>query len=125
VTDATRTCLEAGFTLFTIDPSDHVRDAGEHAGPERLRGMLGALPWDALDDTPEGLVERYADRPIELEDRDLVPTADEVLRAAAKYGAAVAHTAAMFRHLDAAAPHDGFEASHLGRHLTPLRAVRG
>jgi tagaturonate epimerase len=66
-------CVAAGFTFFTLDPSDHVGS--------------GEVPGECLGDTPEALAGRYS-----------LPR-DEVLEAAAKYGAAVAHAASLYRHL--------------------------
>jgi len=86
-------CLPHGYTFFTIDPGDHI----------------GApVPWERLEDTPRDLVARLA-RPLELDDRALQPTAEELLEAAAVYGAAVAHVADLYRHLRDRAPAGGFE----------------
>jgi tagaturonate epimerase len=86
-------CLPHGYTFFTIDPSDHV----------------GApVPWERLEDTPRDLVARLA-RPLDLGDRALEPTAEELRGAAATYGAAVAHVAGLYRHLRDRAPAGSFE----------------
>ena len=86
-------CLPWGYTLFTIDPGDHV----------------GApVPWERLGDTPRDLVARLA-RPLDLGDRALAPTEAELLEAAATYGAAVAHVADLYEHLRERAPAGGFE----------------
>jgi tagaturonate epimerase len=86
-------CLPHGYTFFTIDPSDHV----------------GApVPWERLEDTPRDLVARLA-KPLDLGDRALEPTADELLGAAATYGAAVAHVADLYEHLRDRAPAGSFE----------------
>jgi hypothetical protein len=83
--------LAAGFTTFTLDPGDHVRNNARSEDAEEA-------PWDALEDSVSDLRRRYA--------RIKVPDADgglrgienhEVLRAAAKYGGAVAHAVRMAR----------------------------
>jgi len=41
-------CLAAGFTMFTLDPGDHVDPAADRlAGPELAAGFA-ALPWGSL-----------------------------------------------------------------------------
>jgi hypothetical protein len=79
-------CVAHGYTMYTIDPSDHVP---------------GPAPGDA--------VPRHAGRSIDLGDRTLTLTEEDVARAAAKYGAAIAHVAAMFEHLRERMPAGGFE----------------
>ena len=101
--------VQWGYTFFTIDPGDHVQDSAETAGPADLEAALRELPWERLGDTPRDLVGRLAGRPFELEDRALVPTEEELLRAAAKYGYAVAHVASLYAHLGEHASEGGFE----------------
>ncbi len=100
-------CVAAGYTFFTIDPGDHV-DNKAHAAPlEVLKGKIHALPWDELEDTPEGLHTRYLNRHFEVEDFALGFDQTTLARAAAKYGRAIAHTVRMYRHL--AAQTENFE----------------
>jgi len=89
----------AGFTMFTIDPGDHVDNEAATADLETLRAKFDALPWKELDATPGLIGNVYAD-PVRLPDDSLV-SFDEatLLRAAVKYGRALAHTSAMYRHL--------------------------
>jgi hypothetical protein len=92
-------CIAAGYTFFTIDPGDHVDNAAHTASMEVLKAKIHALPWDGLEDSPEGLHHRYLGGRFEVE--DLVLEFDEITlaRAAAKYGWAIAHTVGMYRHL--------------------------
>ena len=89
----------AGFTMFTIDPGDHVDNEAATADLETLRAKFDALPWKELEATP-GLIGNVYAAPVRLPD-DTVVSFDEatLLRAAVKYGRALAHTAAMYRHL--------------------------
>jgi tagaturonate epimerase len=82
-------CLAAGYTFFTFDPGDHVDDRAEAKRPVPAAGA--------------------APRTIELEDGALTLTAADRALAAAKYGRAVEHAAAMYRHLEAAAGERDFE----------------
>src|SRR5919109_245620 len=67
----------AGYTMFTVDPSDHVPGG----------------------DVTAEVVARYEGVSLDLDDRTLTLSADDVARAAAKYGAAIAHVATMAGHV--------------------------
>ena len=90
----------AGYTFFTVDPGDHVDDAAHTASPAELTEKFAALPWSDLDSSPADQQARYLGTTFELEDRRLAFDEESLLRAAAKYGRAVAHAARMHRHLD-------------------------
>jgi hypothetical protein len=92
--------VAAGFTMFTIDPGDHVDNSAQTADMPALREKLAALPWPALNINSEDLCRRFIGQSCRLPN-DAVVTLDEeaFFRAAGKYGRALAHTAAMYRHL--------------------------
>jgi tagaturonate epimerase len=102
-------CVAAGYTFYTVDPGDHVDNEAHTASLDVLRDKVHDLPWPALDDTAEALQERYLGRRFEVEDLVLAFSETTLARAAAKYGAALAHTSLMFRHLAAAAGSRAFE----------------
>jgi hypothetical protein len=83
--------VQAGYTFFTIDPSDHVDNAAQTDSPETLAAKATALPWEVLQTSLAAVQKRYGRTPIQLP--DLTLTFDEVtlLRALAKYGRALAH----------------------------------
>jgi hypothetical protein len=90
----------AGFTMFTIDPGDHVVDAADTMPVEELREAAEGLPWSDLEDTPAGALDRYTGKTVRVgSDLDLEPSDEEVLRAWIKYGASLAHSARMYRHI--------------------------
>jgi len=90
----------AGFTMFTIDPGDHVVDAADEMSDTELRQAAADLPWDALDESLEGVLSRFAGQRFEIgSGLVLEPTTEEVLRGLVKYGAALAHVATMYRHI--------------------------
>lgn len=88
----------AGFTFFTIDPGDHVRDVAGLDAAALERGFA-ALPWSELDSSDEDCLRRYADKEIILSDGPLPLSREALLRAAVKYGGATAHTAKLYRYL--------------------------
>ena len=96
-------CLAVGFSFFTVDPGDHVDSTADGAGPEELRSAVAALPWTELEDTEADLRVRYLGRTVVVEDHTFELDEATVLRAAAKYGRAVAHVVRMERHLRTAA----------------------
>jgi hypothetical protein len=96
-------CLAAGFSFFTVDPGDHVDSSADGAGPGELAAAVEALPWAALEDTAEDQRSRYIGRTVNVEEHTLAFDEATLLRAAAKYGRAVAHVARMERHLRGAA----------------------
>ncbi len=98
-------CVLAGYTFFTVDPGDHV-DNDAHTDPlETLWRKYEALPWTRLRDYPDGMRARYLDMggahphsPV-LEQLDLHFDELSLLRAACKYGGALAHAVEMYEHL--------------------------
>ncbi len=92
-------CVAAGYTFFTIDPGEYVDNSANTAPVSELQQKVGALPWAALDSNPADLEQRLAEKSLDLGDFSLTISREELLRAAAKYGRAVAHTVSMYRHL--------------------------
>jgi hypothetical protein len=92
-------CVAAGYTFFTVDPGDHVDNAAHTAPLKTLQEKIQELPWHELEDSPDGLRHRYLGRRFPVEDFVLIFDEETLLRAAAKYGRAIHHTAVMYRHL--------------------------
>ncbi len=99
-------CADAGFTFFTIDPGAHVDNEADNAEPSIIGEKLSALPWRELECTSEDLQRRYVGRKFDfepdspIEPQSVIISKEDINRAAAKYGRAVAHVAKMARHLD-------------------------
>lgn len=93
-------CVAAGFTFYTIDPGAYVDSSSDTAPVAELREKVAALPWDALSSSYADMEQRYIGQPVTLADRAILLDDEALLRAAAKYGRAIAHVAAMYRHLD-------------------------
>jgi len=92
--------VAAGYTFYTVDPGEHVDNEAHTARPGLLADKVHALPWDMLEDTPQALNKRYLGRTFNLDEGfELVFSEETLLRAAAKYGRAIAHTVQMYRHL--------------------------
>ncbi len=97
--DVDRTAA-AGFTMYTIDPGDHADNAAESDSLPTLKGKFEALPWEDLQSAAADCRKAYAGAVLRIEhDLDLSISEDDLLRAAVKYGSAVAHTAKLYRHI--------------------------
>ena len=92
-------CLAVGFSMFTIDPSEHVDSSADTSALATLREKVASLPWAELADTEEALRKRFLGRSFPVEHLKVAFDEAVLLRAAAKYGKAVAHVARMSRHL--------------------------
>lgn len=102
-------CAAAGFSLFTIDPGAHVGEHADGASPAELKAAYDALPWATLEDDPASLRTRLAGQEFDVEGRRLHIDEGTLLKAAVKYGRAVAHVAAMYRHLGSVMKGQPFE----------------
>lgn len=87
---------DAGYTFYTVDPGDYVDDAAETDTVETLRDKVARLDWQALHSTWEQACARYTTVQVAALAGG---SADEaaLLKAFAKYGAAIVHTAHMTR----------------------------
>jgi hypothetical protein len=93
--------VAAGFTMFTIDPGEHVDNAAGKDDVSILAGKYESLPWADLARTAQDCRKDYLARPFSIEGIGAWPiTEEELLRAACKYGRAIAHTAKLARYLD-------------------------
>ena len=102
-------CVAAGFTLFTVDPGAFVETGTGTATPAMIDAALAALPWQELEDSVASLRARYLGRRFDLDGTFVTFDQESLARAAVKYGGAVEHVAAMYRHLVQAAAGRPFE----------------
>ncbi|MBE2200773.1 MAG: hypothetical protein IAE79_19330 [Anaerolinea sp.] len=84
--------VQAGYTFYTIDPSDYVDNAAQTDNLETLRRKSAQLPWAQFNTTVEALIAEYCTAPLALEGVTLHFDEAVLLRALAKYGRALAHT---------------------------------
>ncbi|HEX7735478.1 MAG TPA: tagaturonate epimerase family protein, partial [Ktedonobacteraceae bacterium] len=94
-------CAAAGYTFYTFDPGAHVDSRADTLEAAEIQRLVEGLPWDTLESSPADLLQSYGEREIELESRVLHLSTADMLRAAAKYGRAIAHVTTLFRHLHA------------------------
>ena len=96
-------CLAAGFTLFTVDPGDHVDNAADGYNDAELEARFQKLSFADLGITADEMIFIYEDRQFDLGQSMLSFDHHTLLKAAVKYSDAVLHTAGMYRHLGEAA----------------------
>lgn len=91
--------VQAGYSFYTIDPSDFVDDSVENHDLPTLRSKYEALNWQGLKTSPDELRSQI----LAFSSQDSGISFDEMtfLRAAVKYGNAVAHTAQLAAELRA------------------------
>lgn len=92
-------CVAAGYSFYTIDPEASVDASADTASPEEIQRKIADLPWEALESSPADLIARYDGLTPDLDCGSITITTERLLRAAAKYGRAVAHTTRMYRYL--------------------------
>ena len=98
--DVDRTAA-AGFCFFTIDPSAYVANDADRMSPAELQAAVAGMVKDGTFDGP-GWEAEYLSRSFDVDPGSppLRFMTQTLRRAAAKYGRAVAHSAAMARHID-------------------------
>ncbi len=92
-------CAAVGYSFYTFDPGAYVDGEVDGTAAAMVQRKLDALPWDELQSSRGDLQRLYIGKTVRIEDLEIVLDEPAVLRAAAKYGAAVAHVAKMYRHL--------------------------
>ncbi len=92
--------VAAGYTFYTIDPSDYVDSAAQTDDLETLREKAARLPWATWGTSYAALFVQYCAKPLTL--NGLTLTFDEAvfLRALVKYGRAIGHTAVIAQSLN-------------------------
>jgi len=98
--------FKAGFTMYTIDPSNYVNNKADEYDILRLRNTFKKLPWSELGCNRDEYLKRYIGREFKLVDSHekhvltLKFSEEDLLRAAVKYSAAIAHTAKLKRYIE-------------------------
>ncbi len=100
--------LDAGCTMFTVDPGDLVVDLPPDAPQTAIDAALAAVPWAALEDDPASFRRRYPAR-LDLDSGSLELSPAALQAAAARFGPAVLQVVSMYRHLVAKVAAGSFE----------------
>jgi hypothetical protein len=101
--------IDAGYTFFTVDVGDYLDAQTDSADNGALEAKVAALDWNRLQSTSTDLIHRLTRRPLALDGFSVRLNRQELLHAAAKYGAAIAPILEMFSHLCQAKGEGRFE----------------
>lgn len=92
--------VKAGYTFFTIDPSEYVVNEVKDMSREDLQAEYEKLPWDKLEDEPQAFMDRLTNDDIELRSGyKISATEEEVLQGMVKYGRVITHTKMMANYI--------------------------
>lgn len=109
-TDDIDLMLNAGFTMFTIDPSEHVDNNADNYNEQELFKIASNLPWAELKDSFPNAEKRYANKSFSItENFSMNVSENDFLRAYTKYGKAIAHIKKMYDYLSSKRNVDKFE----------------
>ncbi len=109
-TDDIDLMLNAGFTMFTFDPSEHVDNNADNYNEETLFKIVSVLPWSELKDSFPAAEKRYANKSFVIsESFSISVSVNDFLRAYSKYGKAIAHIKKLFDYISSKCSQDKFE----------------
>ena len=95
--------FKAGFTMYTLDPSDYVDDLAGTYDPKTLREKFEGLPWKELGCDPRSCLSRYVGPRFRLRSAegevDITFSEEALMRSAVKYSKAIAHILKMYNRL--------------------------
>jgi len=99
-----KSTFEAGFTMYTLDPSSFVDDEADKDDLKTLKEKFERIPWFDLNCDKEKFLDMYLGKEFIIEDGDnsfkISFTEENLIRAAVKYSAAIAHILRLKRFLD-------------------------
>ena len=83
--------MKAGYSFYTLDPSAFVDNQADQDSLDNLYSKFKLLPWENLKDSPDGLLKRYSGLSYNSEVNIIRFNHEVIIRAAVKYGRALAH----------------------------------
>lgn len=92
--------MAAGYTFYTIDPSDYVDNEAQTDDLATLRHKAETLPWAQLGTTFAAMFASYCTEPLRAGELMLDFDETTFLRALVKYGRAIGHTAVIAQALN-------------------------
>ncbi len=91
--------MNAGFTMFTFDPSEHVVNEADSMSINELENYVNNLKWDSSSSTEE-VLKRYVDKEIKVgSSLTLSSNKETTMRAVVKYGKSILHIKMMYQYL--------------------------
>ncbi len=102
-------CSDAGFTLYTIDPSDYIDEHGAAQTQSDLEAAIRALPWEILEIDPAALERRYIGTRLPVGQLLVEIDRQSLMRILVTYGRAVAYSVQAYRRLRDRIGEESFE----------------
>jgi len=100
-TDDIDLMVKAGYKMFTFDPSDYVDNKADNYNEEELQKANADLPWDELEFSFADAEKKYLKDEIKISDNfSISPTKEDLQKAYAKYGKAIAHIKRLYTYLN-------------------------
>lgn len=104
-TDDIDLMMLAGFTMFTLDPSEYVVNEAAGLPEDELKQRASEIRWNVIDDSLDACVGRYSEQSFSIDDSfTLTPSQHDVLQAIVKYGNVIAHVVTMHKHIQTKYP---------------------
>lgn len=104
-TDNIDRMVKAGYTMFTIDPSDFVVNEVKGMSRDELESEYKKLPWADLKDEPRAFLNRVKNEKAKLRTGyKIEPSENEILQGMVKYGRVITHTKMMAEYLELTYP---------------------
>jgi len=105
--------FDAGFTMYTIDPSDYVDDEADEYDLGTVEKKLLELPWDDLKSAKNRILDIYLGKKFHFSHDhqvlELEFSRENLLRTVVKYSSAIAHTVKLETYLEALLRGDHFD----------------
>lgn len=109
-TDDVDYMMKAGFTMFTIDPSDYVVNEASQLSETELKQSFEALPWNDLETDAENLINRYSKNEIQLDTGYTISFSQtDILQGMVKYGRVITHAKMMAEYIQREYPNQPSE----------------
>jgi hypothetical protein len=92
--------VDAGFTMFTFDPSDHVVSGVEKMSDAEIEEKIKNLPWDKYGESYNDLLARYENKNLKINDNiSISPSKRQIISAVLKYFGVMLQGQKMYNHL--------------------------
>jgi len=97
--------MKAGYTMFTIDPSNFVVNEAAELSEHELLSRTEKLPWQILQTEQTAFLNEWHSREVSLPDGySLNPSRKEILAGLLKYGNVIAHTKMLAEYINETYP---------------------
>ncbi|MEM2899490.1 MAG: tagaturonate epimerase family protein [Thermoplasmata archaeon] len=101
--------INAGYTMFTVDPSDYVDNNVEEYTVNELKNKFQLLPWKDLNSEAEKFLGFYVGKKVNVGQYSLIIEEKNLVKMAVKYLTAIAFASKVFHHIRSRLKHRVFD----------------